>query len=82
MINSMNQKGGTMRISDSALAAVRDVGRRMLATGERYALLGEPGHTTMAVAMDRALLRTVVASVEVDGTTLFVGLPLSDSTPS
>lgn len=71
-----------MRISDATLAAVRDVGRRMLATGERYAPLGERDHPTMAVAMSRAQLRTVIASVEVDGTTLFVGLPSHDPTPS
>lgn len=81
MNDPKDQKGGAMRISNSVLAAVREVGRTMLATGERYALLGERGHSTMAVATDRALLGTVIAAVVVDGTTLFMGLP-SDPTPS
>lgn len=69
-------------VSESAIAAVMDVGRQMLATGEQYALLGERGRGTLAVATDRALLRTVIAGVEVDGTTLFMGMPLSDPTPT
>ncbi|MEK7529602.1 MAG: hypothetical protein AAB570_01635 [Patescibacteria group bacterium] len=75
MNDPSDQKGGAMRLSDAALAAARNVGREMLATGERYALLGERGHATMAVAVDRALLRVAVATVDVDGTPVYVGLP-------
>lgn len=82
MSDPSDQKGGgnMLAISEALLVAVRQIGREMLATGQQVASIGAE-RSTMAVATDRALLRTVIASVEVDGKTLFVGLP-SDPTPT